>query len=474
MPTLLHLSDLHRTSEPRLENDELLDALASDAMRWDREGIPRPDVIVVSGDLVQGVGMDIEDPDSTMTAQYAEANDFLQRLTAAFVDSDRSRVIVVPGNHDVHWKRAREAMKPLTICPEGIARKALEAKSNVRWSWSERRAYTIDDFDLYDSRLEHFRRFQADFYADLDPSPLSQSSRDVVFVDYPPLGLAVTGLASWHGNDCLCHVGDIDLASLASARKLLSDSSASLAVAVWHHSVVGGPRVHDYMDQRVIHKLIDFGFSVGLHGHQHYSGAAPYELRLPNLTSMVVVGAGSLAVGDRGLPMGERRQFNIIVIDPDEKSVTVHVRAMSPGGVFTGSYRDDFGGKTFITLSLPRSPSRSNLPACVRPLDDALTAVANQKYEHALDLLHGIDPSHSHERRQIKILALENLGRHSELIELLNPPQNVGEVVKVIAMLLNARRFDDATSCLEAASALVDKAVLKELTATIAARRTTS
>ena len=69
------------------------------------------------------------------------------------------------------------------------------------------------------------------------------------------------------------------------------------------------------MDARVIHRLIDFGFTVGLHGHQHYPGAAPFEYRLPNLSSMAVVAGGSLAVGDRELPMGERRQFNIVVID---------------------------------------------------------------------------------------------------------------------------------------------------------------
>ena len=475
MPTLLHISDLHRTSGPRLGNDELLAAITSDARRWNGEGIPSPDIVVVSGDLVQGVGIDTLDPDLHIAAQYSEASDFLQRLAAEFVESDRSRVVVIPGNHDVHWARARSAMQPLPSCPDGIASKALEAGSNVRWNWLEQKPYEVRDRDLYESRFEHFRQFQADFYGGLDPSPLSpHSGDDLVFLEYPSLGLAIVGFASWHGTDCFCPVGEINPPSLASSRKLLADSSAPVAVAVWHHSVVGGPRANDYVDQRVIHKLVDFGFSVGLHGHQHYPGAAPFELRLPNLTSMAVVGAGSIAVGDRELPTGERRQFNIVVIDPNSNSLTVHVRAMSSGGVFTGSHRDDFGGKTFIKLNLPPSPSRPKPPTPTQRLDDAMTAVATGQYERALELLPETTTSHSHEIRQIRVKALDALGRHEELISFLDPPQSADEVARVISLLLERGRFDEAAQRLTAGSTFVDRVHFEELTATINARRMSS
>ena len=80
VPTVLHISDLHRTSGPHLGNDELLPALVSDATRWDVEGIPRPELIVVSGDLVQGAALDARDPDAEVDAQYREVGDFLKRL----------------------------------------------------------------------------------------------------------------------------------------------------------------------------------------------------------------------------------------------------------------------------------------------------------------------------------------------------------------------------------------------------------
>ena len=473
MPTLLHISDLHRTSEPRLNNDELLMAITNDAKRWAQEGIPSPDLIVVSGDLIQGPKPDTADPDPEIEAQYKEAGNFLCRLAADFVNSDLSRVVIVPGNHDVHWGRARRAMEPFDACPDRIDHKAFEATSKVRWNWRDQRAYKIVDSGLYISRLEHFRRFQAAFYAGLNPNPLQQDDSDLIFFDYESLGLVIVGFASWHGNDCFCPVGAIAAESLIVSQKLLAGSTTPVAVGVWHHGVVGGPTANDYMDQRVIHRLIDLGFTVGLHGHHHYAATAPFEVRLPNRTAMVVAGAGSLAVGDGELPMGEHRQFNVVVIDPDSSSVMVHVREMSPAGVFTGSHRSDFGGNSFIELELPLSTARPKKATAIQCLDDAMTAVGTGRYEDALGLLPKIGSSYSSKIRQVQIKALEGLQKTEELIKLLDPPQTVDEVVKSISLLLDANRFDDAAKRLETASALVDPATYRQLDESIATRRIT-
>ncbi|MCY3986551.1 MAG: metallophosphoesterase, partial [Candidatus Dadabacteria bacterium] len=228
MPTLLHISDLHRTSEPRLRNDELFSAIVSDADRWELEGIPQPDLIVVSGDLIQGVAPNtldadytLEDADSEIKNQYREASEFLISLAQKFTNSDRSKVIIVPGNHDVHWARAFDAMKPLDDCPPKISTKSLEATSNVRWNWKDQKAYEIFDESVYASRLEHFREFQRDFYKGLENNLLLKVNGDRVFARYPDLGLVIAGFASWYGNDCFCHVGDIDSSILSESRKLL-------------------------------------------------------------------------------------------------------------------------------------------------------------------------------------------------------------------------------------------------------------
>ena len=415
--------------------------------------------------------MSDDDLDLDIEAQYAEARDLLDGLAAEFVDSDRTRVVIVPGNHDVHWGRARSAMTRLADCPPGIAHKALRPGSKVRWNWEDQHAYQITDDGLYDSRYDHFRRFRTNFYSGLESGPVVHES-DLIAAEYASLGLLVVGFASWHGNDCFCRVGEIDRSALAASQRLLAASGAPIAVAVWHHSLDGGPQDQDYMDRRAIHKLIDYGFSVGLHGHQHYPGAAPYELRLPNLTSMAVVSAGSLAVGDDGLPTGELRQFNVVVVDPDSESVTVHVRAMSSAGVFMGSPRVDFGGETSITLKLPRSSVHPKLPTDLQLLDDAMTATRLGDFEEVLELVPKIvSPVHSSQKRQMEIEALEGLGRHEALLDYIRPPQSPDEAVRAISMLVDSKRFEEAKSELEAASELLDPATANGLAAHIAGAR---
>lgn len=472
MLTLLHISDLHRTKGPRLYNEELLPAILNDSRRWAEDGIPQPDLIIVSGDLIQGVPADALDADREVERQYEEASDFLCELATKFLDSDRGKVIIVPGNHDVQWNRARQAMRPVKTAPPDVAQKALEPESGFRWSWTDLQAYEICDAGRYESRFENFRRFQAGFYAGLDPNPLVEGTADLVFVEYPPLDLAVAGFASWHGNDCFCHVGAIHPSPLAKARDLLERSQASLTVAVWHHSIVGGPRAQDYMDQRVVHRLIDSGFTVGLHGHQHFPGAAPFDLRLPNLTSMAVIGAGSLAVGDQQLPMGERRQYNIVVLDPEARTIRTHVRSMSDSGVITKSHRDDFGGHSFAELPLQLSPLRPKGPTHTQQLDDAIAAVSENRFDDALALIsQDIQFSHPSEARQITISALQGKGDLDDLLTYLSAPRSADEAVMAIRILLDMKRFDDAEERLHRARLLVDPAQRTELSQAIAARR---
>lgn len=470
MPTILHISDLHRTAKPRIRNDDLLAAIISDASRWESEGIPWPDLIVVSGDVIQGAPADAEDPDFVIDAQYAEAADFLGKLGTAFVGSNRSRILIVPGNHDVNWSRARSSMSPLVEpCPEDIGRVSLRYDSDLRWNWKEQRAYQITDRSAYQSRFDHFKRFRSEFYHGVTPDPLSHNHKDLVVFEDSSLGLIVVGFSSWHGNDCFNPVGEIAPDAITYSREVIAQSTAPIAVAVWHHSIVGGPRAQDYMDSRTIHRLVDFGFTIGIHGHQHYPGAAPFELRLPNLSSMVVVAGGSIAVGDSELPMGEPRQFNVVVIDPVSESIKVHVRAMSHAGIFTGSYRNDFGGRTFMTLDLPIAESRvDRQPTITQRIDDALTAVSLGQYEQALELIADIDPVQHGAVRYASIKAVEGLGRRQELIELLQPPQNVDEAVKLIALLLEHGRYDEAGTTLESTRELVGQ-LYDDLLHTIAA-----
>ena len=221
-------------------------------------------------------------------------------------------------------------------------------------------------------------------------------------------------------------------------------------MAVWHHGIVGRPHTVDYMDQQVVHKLIDYGFQVGLHGHQHYPGAAPFTLALPNFTSIAVVGAGSFAVGDQELPMGERRQFNIVEIDDENETVTVHVRAMSSSGVFSRSHRDDFSGKPFIRLPLPRRDRRPDPSQAIA--DQALIALGDGRYEDALGLSSRLGSAHADLRRKLEIAAYEKMEDAEGLARILDPPKSVGEATRLIAQFIKLGQLDEAERCLNSVS----------------------
>ena len=100
--SILHISDLHRDPDNPIGNSSLLDSLENDRRRYTMEERPQvrsPDLIVVSGDIVHGVRLDAPDADQRLRDQYAEAIDFLNLLAERLLNGNKSRVIVVPGNH---------------------------------------------------------------------------------------------------------------------------------------------------------------------------------------------------------------------------------------------------------------------------------------------------------------------------------------------------------------------------------------
>ena len=101
-----------------------------------------------------------------------------------------------------------------------------------------------------------------------------------------------------------------------------------------------------------------------------------------------------------------------------------------------------------------------------------MTAANSGQFERALELLRRLpDSVPSRTKRLVKIEALRGLGRHDELLEILSTPETPDEAIMAVSMLLEADRFDDAETQLEAGTPLLDPATFKDLTAAIAARR---
>lgn len=98
MLSILHISDLHRSAEDPLSNEEIVEALITDRLRYTKGEAPItiPNAVVVSGDVIQGVGLNHANPDVEIADQYKVAEDLVTRIANEFLRGDRSRLIIAP------------------------------------------------------------------------------------------------------------------------------------------------------------------------------------------------------------------------------------------------------------------------------------------------------------------------------------------------------------------------------------------
>jgi len=149
--TVLHLSDLHRNEDGEVKNDQLLTSLVLDSDNYTNpnfENIPRPNLIIISGDLIYGS----RNPDDNLAfnevrEQYKEAISFLDMLAIEFFDGDKSKIIIVPGNHDVSWNISKKSMEKVDHIlmseteQKSYTKNISDPKTSIRWSWDELNFY---------------------------------------------------------------------------------------------------------------------------------------------------------------------------------------------------------------------------------------------------------------------------------------------------------------------------------------------
>ena len=330
--SILHISDLHRDPNHPIRNDVLLDSLENDCRHFTAEEdqtIRTPDLIVVSGDLVRGIKSDAEEPDKCLREQYDEASSFLTGLAQRFVRGDRERVIIVPGNHDVSTYHLEMSLESVEILPDRkkeLINQLFSPGSLLRWSWRDLTLYKIYDPVMYMKRMAASAQFYSSFYAgkrtyDLDPA------KQIDFFDYPEFDLTIVGFSSCYNNDLYNRQGAIHPGCIAEAATRLRHPSlySRLRMAVWHHNTEGPPVRSDYMDPDLIQNLIDRGFSLGLHGHQHRPQYLDTRFRHGIERNITVVSAGTLC-GEPNFRHG--RAYNIIEFSTAERQGRLHVREM--------------------------------------------------------------------------------------------------------------------------------------------------
>ncbi len=325
--SILHISDLHKPANSNLDN--LFYSLQKDCEEYEKGGIAKPEIIVVSGDIVEGSKSD--DGVDIINSQYVEATNFLNKLVDYFLDGDKSRIVIVPGNHDYCYKISKDSM---SLSPEDKLKddfKLLkEGVPEVRWNWDDRRFYHIIDEERYASRFVLFKAFYNDFFKGIRELP-EQIERNSYIVELPEYHIAFVCFNSCYRLDHLNPIGCIcpDAITGSHARLANLKSMGYMLVGVWHHHVSGLPAENNYMDYRILDAMIREGIILGLFGHQHVSMAVQeYRDITSKQSSILLVSSGSLYGNMNQLVTGVPRQYNIIELNQkdDVAKMRLHVR----------------------------------------------------------------------------------------------------------------------------------------------------
>ena len=481
MFSILHISDLHRSTQEPVDNNSLLAGLLADRDRYAGETprIPPPDAIVVSGDLIQGARIGDRNWQQSIEDQYTVADNFLTALCERFLNEDRSRMVLIPGNHDVCWNTSLRAMErvPDTEYPSHLYGELLQTDSIYRWSWSEQSLFRIADREAYERRMSYYWDFVESFYKDTTlPVPIDRA-RGFQLFEFCGRRLVVSAFDSIAGNDCFGYSGAIPSGAVGRCAMALRDSSHAydLKVAVWHHCVHGPPTRTDYMDVSQIQEMIGHGFQLGLHGHQHIAGTQTQFVHLDQRRSMAIVGAGSLCAGAMELPRGVNRQYNLIVIEDDFIHARVHVREMAEGDHFTRKRNGAFrAGFVELSWQPPTDIMGGKVDAQadnVRRLTvEAEAALCDGRPHDAVQALSNVDVSSASHARKLMIDALLAQGDWSSLADLLQSSSTVEEVVVLLVALVESNNLDDAQTRLDAATE-VDATTRAELQRKIETKR---
>ena len=452
--SVLHISDLHCDPDSPLSNSMLLDSLVRDRERYTVGVTPvePPDVIIASGDIVQGVRHDVANAEQILSRQYDKALDLLDQIANEFVGGNKERVIIVPGNHDVsdtHFHKTLVPVSPEQSSANQLFQELSNPSSPYRWSWREGTWYKIEDQEGYHNRLAPFVDFYDSFYEgqrSYSPDPHKQLD----FFDFPEWEVTVVGFSSCYNNDLLRRQGTINPECIARAGEGLRENTREgwLRFAVWHHNIEGPPHQVDYMDPAVVQVLIDSGFSLAFHGHQHKPQFLDTRFRYGVNRHLTVVSAGTIA----GSPAyGFGRTYNIVQLDTETRTGHLHIREMQQDNlempIWVPRYiqQDSFNLEFEFDAAPPPSVNpRHN----TRLLSNAERLFDEGSFRKAADVLLPIIYSDQLARR-ILLECLLELEDSEKIIQVFDPPMGPAEAIVLMDSLWEAGEKQHLAEVLE-------------------------
>nr|VFJ65803.1 MAG: WD domain-containing protein, G-beta repeat-containing protein [Candidatus Kentron sp. FW] len=312
---ILHLSDLH------FQNAALANVcrtqLESDLNQELK--IKRLSYLVISGDITHRA------TEPEYQAAFAMVDSLVKRFGL-----DSSRVVIVPGNHDVNWDLSKKGYTfvhkddLLPELPKGRHIPAGEVGALVR------------DDEKY---RERFAPFNDHFYRHVYPREHypPDEAEQFLLVERPEDRILFLGLnSSWQLDHHFQDRASIHMPALSRALDRLNEEKYDnwLRIAVFHHSVTGKEAMNDeFMELLTVN-----GFQLCLHGHIHEAmeGFHKYD----DKRGIRIVGAGTFGAPAREQVSGIPLQYNLLTLDPETGEMEVKTRKKEkPNGVWSADAR---------------------------------------------------------------------------------------------------------------------------------------
>lgn len=231
---IIHLSDLHFGA------DKQSDPIA-DAKRWygqltddlcEELECEQLHAAIISGDI----------GNFSLPEEYQAAELFLEQLCAKF-RLEASKLIIVPGNHDLNWKLSKKGYRLMDVEDHDGPLK------DGHFIQVDEDVIRLRDDETYPLRFQHFDQFHATVTG--RPYPLATKDQaDLHFL--PELNLVIVGFNSvWEADHHFKLRISINPDAVAAALDQIRERSGLknyLKLAVWHHSLSSQEedRIKDY------------------------------------------------------------------------------------------------------------------------------------------------------------------------------------------------------------------------------------
>ena len=331
--SIIQISDLHKDSD--FNYNQLIDSLKSDIANYANLGIYPVRYIVVCGDLIQGTrNTDIAKGNQDIQRQYEEVSVFLHNLVDVFLNGDISRLIIVPGNHDVNRAVSSNSMKRIDASEQEKVQKSYweryGKKQIYRFDWKTLSFMQIVDEKFYTSRFDSFVTFFNRFYSSIGRTFPVSPEEDASLIAFPNDKIAFACFNSCCQLDHLNAMGTINENAFHCIYGDLSScySNGYLIFGVWHHHIYGVPHRCDFMDMKITKSMACNHILVGLFGHQHRSEVVEELNDLAEdieRDKMHLISSGTLFGSRKEMLPGVKRQYNLINVEIENGSANLEV-----------------------------------------------------------------------------------------------------------------------------------------------------